>query len=224
MVEVRAWQSRSETTGTGTPAASKVVAMKCRRSCRRNVVEADLVVSVGDEAFGDPIGLPRSMAGRVVGEDEPVLDRRARRFDADHARPVRFKKNETRLVEGDTVGAPILGRAENRPVGAFDQGASEPEGGVIEVDVRPAQRQQLAAAGAGDDGEVNEGVEVEIGGPDGWRSLRTCSTDGGRMSAGSTRGGEAVDAGLVQTHPHRNAWAMARCTTTWMRWTVPGAS
>ena len=37
VVEVRAWQSRSETTGTGTPAASMVVAMKCRRSCSRKL-------------------------------------------------------------------------------------------------------------------------------------------------------------------------------------------
>jgi hypothetical protein len=36
VVEVRAWPSRSETTGTGIPAASMVVAMKCRRSCSRN--------------------------------------------------------------------------------------------------------------------------------------------------------------------------------------------
>jgi len=47
-----------------------------------DVVEADLV-SVADEALGDAVGLPWSTAGRVVGEDVSVLDRRVRRPIAD---------------------------------------------------------------------------------------------------------------------------------------------
>jgi hypothetical protein len=74
---------------------------------------------------------------------------------------------------------------------------------VVEVDIAPAQSQELAASGAGHHRQMQVGEEVDVLGSDDVRRRRICSTDGGRMSAGSTPGGEARAAGFNQIHSQR---------------------
>ena len=57
----------------------------------------------------------------------------------------------------------VLGRAEHRPGRSFHEGSGEADGGAVEVDVGPAQRQELAAAGARRGGEVQIGEEGDVG-------------------------------------------------------------
>src|SRR5271166_4451805 len=60
---------------------------------------------------------------------------------------------------------------------------------------------------------------------DAWAtSTATSAALGGRISAGTERGGLAWLAGFSQIHSQRSAWASARCKTTWTRRTVPAAS
>src|SRR5690349_2120089 len=116
VVEVRAWQSRSETTGTGTPAASMVVAMKVPEVVQPEGGQAG-AAAVGDEALGHPVAPPRMTPG-VGAEHEPV----------DHAvgpggRPVAVGEQQLDAprIERHAVGAPVLGGPHDWTGGPVNQ-------------------------------------------------------------------------------------------------------
>ena len=114
---------------------------------------------VGDEALRDPVRLPGPATGRVGAEHEAVGETAraggrsvavgGEQFDADG-------------IEGDAVGAPVLGRSQHRSGRSLDQRSGEADGGVVEVDVGPAHGEELAAAGAGGHREVEVGEELDV--------------------------------------------------------------
>ena len=53
-------------------------------------------------------------------------------------------------------------RTQHRPGRSFDQRPRQAEGGVIEIDIRAALRQQLAAAGVGDHRQEQVGEEGDV--------------------------------------------------------------
>jgi hypothetical protein len=119
------------------------------------------VAAVGNEPLGHPVGPPR-VTPSVAAEHEPV----------DHAIgpggavPLADQQLDAGRIERDAVGVPVLGRPEHRSAGAVNQSPAEPDGGVVEVDIGPAQSEELAAAGAGHHGQMQIGEEVDVLGSD----------------------------------------------------------
>lgn len=68
-------------------------------------------------------------------------------------------------VHGHRVGPVGLGGSQDRAVDAFDQGAGEPDRGVFEVDLTPAQPEQLAAPGTGGGCHSQIGEQGGVRGP-----------------------------------------------------------
>jgi hypothetical protein len=72
------------------------------------------------------------------------------------SRPIVVSSIATRYVRCDLV-AP-----QHRSGRTFDVGAREPDGGVADVDLHPAQPEQLPATGAGRRGQPQVGGEVRV--------------------------------------------------------------
>ena len=163
--------------------------------------------AVAEEGFGDPVRLPRRGAA-VVTEHEPLRPVASLPLGGEHAEHV-----DRHRVEVDDVTAFGLGGGEHRAVGSFDPAGAErhPSGG--EVDVVPAQPEQLGAAGAGERRQHQQGVQVRVA----CRrhessSVRSSSGVGGRSSAVTWTMRWARSAGLSHTQPQRIACANAART------------
>jgi hypothetical protein len=96
--------------------------------------------AVGKEALGRPVGPPRMTPG-VPAEHEPVDP-----ASGLGGRPVAVgdQQLDTRRIERHPVGAPVR-RPQHRPGRSFHERPAEADGGVVEVDIGPAQGQELAA-------------------------------------------------------------------------------
>ncbi len=116
--------------------------------------------AVPEEGFGDPVRLPRRGAA-VVTEHEPLPQVDILPLGGEHA-----EHFDCHRVEVDHVTAFGLGGGEHRAVWSFDPAGAErhPSGG--EVDVVPAQPEQLSATGAGERRQHQQGVQIRVAGGD----------------------------------------------------------
>ena len=78
-------------------------------------------------------------------------------------RPVMLLENPKRCgIDVDRVGALGLGRSQHRPVGAFDPTTAKRDPASIDVEVAPAQTEQLRAPRSGDSCGEQEHVQERI--------------------------------------------------------------
>jgi hypothetical protein len=116
--------------------------------------------SGSDEPFRDEIRQPGPGPTSVLAEHEPLPHRPhvGGHGAVLHDNPMGSEHGQGVGVERDAIGAPSLGRPQFRAVGSFDEGPGERDRSTGEVDVGPAQRQQLApaSAGANSEAEVRE--------------------------------------------------------------------
>jgi hypothetical protein len=110
--------------------------------------------AVAKERLGDPVRFPGSAAA-VVAEREAVPG-------ASGSLGVGREDGEGAGIEVDDVAASCLGAREHRTLGAFHPFVAERHTTPNEVDVVPAQSEELRPAGAGHRSEDQEGVELRI--------------------------------------------------------------
>jgi len=193
------------------------------------VVEADDgQARAGDEAvegFGEQVGVDRGSFG--AGEHEPVVVVLFAEGEAflELASPPRSEDGDGSGVEVDrpTAGAGLdVGDLEG--VGDGDDRLVYLEAAGVEVDVFPAQAEDLASAHAGVGREVVGGVEPVL--VDAVEKLRSCSASQTRMGGLAVElsfGGSARAATLRTTLPLRSASESALCSISWIEWIVLGA-
>ena len=117
-----------------------------------------------DERLGHPVRQPRRRPVAVRGEHEGVVGeldvvRWAAGFGP---APVFDQPFDRGLVDRHAIGAMRLGGPQHRTGRSFDVGAREADGGVADVDLGPAQPEQLAAPSSGRGGQPQVGGEVRI--------------------------------------------------------------
>ena len=75
------------------------------------------------------------MTGRVIGKHEALTGQSGRRPPVAGTLSVSREQLETGRVDGDSVGAAVLGRAQDSAPRPFNERSPEPDRRVLEVDV-----------------------------------------------------------------------------------------
>ena len=164
-----AWPRRAATTWTGTPDSSRVVAWMCRRSCSRAcgswslgrgafpglVVGADELGHQGRDGVGVQGLAPAGREHVAVLDAAPGVARLE--LVGGLVGFVLAQHGDGAVVDGHDAGPPALGGAVDAL--ACDHGRRPGDGDPLcrQVNIRPAEVQQLAPAGSGVRGDVEEG-------------------------------------------------------------------
>ena len=114
-------------------------------------VQAGLLPQAEEAAGGAGVGPPRHPAGDVAGEDVGIGDELglADLGPVVHPGPLLLERLHRSGIEGDPPAPVGLGLLLDDFVGAEGQRAGDEDFAVLQVDVRPLERAELAAPGAG---------------------------------------------------------------------------
>ena len=127
-------------------------------------LQADLLPQLGEAAGGAGVGPPRQPAGDVAGEDVGIGDELglADLGPVLHPRPLLLERFHRSGIEGDPPAPVGLRLLLHHFMRAERQGAGDEDFAVLQVDVRPLERAELAAPGAGDGRQPEVDREVRV--------------------------------------------------------------
>ena len=136
--------------------------------------------AMAEEGFGDTVRFPRGDSV-VVGEDIPVRWWRCDEGPVEHG-----EHGEGDGVDVDGVRAFGRGRGQDGIVGSFDPASAERDPGSVDVDVVPAQTEQLRTPRPGHRRDEQKHVQERVAASDESSSDRNSAGVGGRISFGAT--------------------------------------